>query len=205
MSDQPSEVATVTTWEQPMPYDPNNPLTASWDALSEGADVIEGYSLLSTEACRRLIGVPMMLVRASYRDGIGEYTEGVRNDYVSLEAVVAPMDVITKLARFGRINAAEMSVEPGEAVVFNDGSTGIYRQITAYLNAVGAITVNPKAGTLTMTGKGGDSAYDQPRSVWASGAEEATTGISIRLQAKRGLRFSQYSNEFGDAETFYLA
>jgi hypothetical protein len=189
-------------YEAPLPYDPNS---QSWEQLNEDADVIEGYSLLNNEACRKLMGVPMMLIRASYRDGIGEFSTGVRNDYVSVEAVVAPQDVIDKLAGNGRVNTALMSVEPGESVVFNDGSTGIYRQITAYLHAVGAIAVSPRHGALSTVGKGGTSAFDQPRSVWLAGAEQATEGIDIRLLAKRGLRFSDYSNEFGDAETFYLA
>ena len=124
---------------------------------------------------------------------------------MSVEAVVAPQAVIDKLAGNGRVNTALMSVEPGESVVFNDGSTGIYRQVTAYLHAVGAIAVSPDHGFLNTVGKGGTSAFDQPRSVWASGADQATDGIDIRLLAKRGLRFSDYSNEFGDAETFYLA
>ena len=58
-------------YEAPLPYDPNS---QSWEQLNENADVIEGYSLLNNEACRKLMGVPMMLIRATYRDGIGEFS-----------------------------------------------------------------------------------------------------------------------------------
>lgn len=186
------------------PFPAYNPNTDDWDTLQDGALVVEGYSLLTTETCKRLIGVPMMVIRATYRDGLGMWDakKEIRNDYVSLEAVVAPERILKEMARKGRINLDEIGVDPGENVVFNDGSTGIYRQTTATLHAMGAIQVtgqNPK-----LEGRSGESAFDQPRAAWVRGAEEATTGINMRLSLPRGLRWSEYENEYGEAETFYF-
>lgn len=182
--------------------EPYNPAVDTWDALIQSADETIGYELISGEAADKLIGVPHLITRVIFREGILRKGETYKDDYVSCEAVVAPEEVIKQRHVRGRLNVSEISVDPGEHIVYNDGSTGIYRQIVKYLAAKGLIELpeGPDAG-----GKG-ESRYDLPRSQWIEGEEAATEGINIRLYCPRGLRYSEYSNEYTeDGKTRYIA
>lgn len=180
-----------------------NPLTDDWAALTASADQVVGSELITDEALDKLMKVPFVIVNVTYRDGIKRQGSDYRDDYVSCEAVVAPEAELTKKVRMGRLNLADISVEPGEHIVFNDGSTGIYRQITQYLHLKGFITL-PEP--VTDKGGKGESSYDLPRSQWVSGAEAAGDGLSIRLYCPRGLRFSEYENDYAPdgAKTRYI-
>jgi hypothetical protein len=102
------------------------------------------------------------------------------------------------MPQFG-LNPAALSVFPNQAVVYNDGGTGIRRQLTALFEQAGIIET------------GGDA--DRPMSQWKSGADYAAAGIQVlptgekfRYVALNGLRVSRYDNEYGtDLETWYLA
>jgi hypothetical protein len=103
-------------------------------------------------------------------------------------------------------------VGPNEFVVVNDSSTGIKRQITAYLSHKGMIQPS-LAGTVELPAiddlKGGlgENVFDQNRDEWASGSQWATDGINVTLMCRQGLRVSAYENDLsaeGNA-TFYLA
>jgi hypothetical protein len=186
----------------------------AWWATDD-ADEVEGHDLLRDEALYDVVGVPFMALKAIFRDGIQRKGSEWRDDYVSLELRVAPVQTI--LANLTRIQArrrsfgvAELTADqvaslPGEQLVINDGSTGLYRQVVEYLSAKGLIFLPEGA----EQGEKGETIFDLPRSKWVNGMEDATAGIDIRLRCSRGLRFSDYSNEFtGDSEkarTWYIA
>jgi len=180
-----------------------------WDAPE--ADEVEGYDLLKEEALLQVVGVPFMGTRVIFRDGIQRKGVKWRDDFVSLEIRVAPASVLKNAAVriLSRRSSAGVSLDsitasPDEQLVLNDGSTGLYRQVVQYLAAKGLITL-PEG---EEKGEKGESIYDLPRSEWVTGAEEATEGIEITLRCSRGLRFSDYSNDYtGDekARTWYIA
>jgi hypothetical protein len=179
------------------------------------ADEVEGHDLLRDDALYDVVGVPFMGMKVIFREGVQRKGAKWRDDYVSLELRVAPAQTI--LAGLSRIQARrrsfdvpELSAEqlaslPGEQLVINDGSTGLYRQIVEYLAAKELIEL-PQGDE---QGEKGETIFDMPRSQWIKGADEATSGIEIRLRCSRGLRYSDYSNEFtGDnekARTWYIA
>lgn len=179
--------------------------SAALDWWSEPTDEIEGHDLVKDEALFALVGVPLMLTRATYHDGVQRKGSNYRDDFVSIELRVAPAEWIAQRVTAGRLTAeAASKIQAGEMLVINDGSTGIYRQMTQYLAAKGLIELpdGPKEG------EKGETVWDLPRSQWKSGAEEATKGLDISLRCARGLRYSEYSNTYtGDdkARTWYLA
>jgi hypothetical protein len=182
------------------PYIPGE---ESWESLVASADEVLGHELLSGEAADKLIGVPFIITRVVFRDGILRAGSQYRDDYVSCEAVVAPKEVLAERARKGRLDLDSISVDPGEHIVFNDGSTGIYRQIVQYLESKGLIKLpaGPEAGAK------GESRFDLPRSQWYEGDDKATEGIHVRLLCPRGLRYSEYVNDYSPdgAKTRYIA
>lgn len=107
----------------------------------------------------------------------------------------------------------EILTRDGNRYVFNDGSTGVYRQIVAFLASVGYIELpegprgNAKAGTSVLDTtpeewadiRQGDVTYDKDGFTCYSS--------NIRLYCARGLRVSRYPNPNGgkDSETWYFA
>lgn len=186
-----------------------NPALHSWDDLASDADTVLGADLVSTDDALfdALVGVPFLITRVFYRPS--EYGTASEGNYVSVEAVIAPEHIL----RRRRVNIETMPFEPESQVVFNDGSTGIARQITAYLHATGRISlpepVHPE-------GKRGESSYDLPVSKWTdihagdmrfTPTGEAVYVCDIRLSCPRGIRISDgYEFDGGkDGKTRYLA
>ena len=174
------------------------------------ADEVEGSDLLKDAALFELVGVPFRGTKVIFRDGIQRKGSPYRDDYASLELIVAPASVIARDAT--RIETRRKSAglalvgmaHSDEQLVINDGSTGIYRQIVQYLAAKGHIVL-PDGNE---EGEKGETIYDLPRSQWFAGAQAATDGIEIKLNCSRGLRFSVYSNEYtgeDTARTWYIA
>jgi hypothetical protein len=142
--------------------------------LLENVDVVEGRPLTDKAS---LIGTPHVITSVSFRKGAKD-KDGLQHDYVSCEytTVTAP---------------------PIEGV-YNDGSTGIRRQIVAYLADKGIIHEDYKT--------------DPDVSIWVlpdPGSEgEKDPEFGIKFLAPRGLRVSEYDSEFapdGKASTYYLA
>ena len=82
-------------------------------------------------------------------------------------------------------------------IVFNDGSTGIRRQVVQYLMVKGAIPRRdgPLAGGM------GESVLDTPIVTTA----DEVQSYDMRLTCPRGLRESEYSNEYTqEGCTYYL-
>lgn len=137
--------------------------------LLENVDVVEGRPLVDKAT---LIGVPHVITSVSFRKG-AKSPDGVQRDFVSCEITT-------------------ITSTPIEAV-YNDGSTGVRRQIVAYLASKAIL---PKAYVTDP---------DTPVWVTPSDPSEKDPEFGIRFLAPRGLRVSEYVGEFGEAKTFYLA
>lgn len=178
---------------------------------SAEADSVEGFDLVKGDAKGTLIGVPFIIVGATYRPGI---SQGQRKaNYVSLELITADAKTLSDRMRAGRILNArgevvtELLVNPEETLVINDGSTGIARQVTEYLHLKGLINVGAiPAGTPTG-GEMGTSPYDRYFEEWPMGGDAAAKGLEFILKCPRGLRVSEYLNPAGGkdmSQTYYL-
>lgn len=186
--------------EEPMPLSQVD----TWESMSETADEILGNDLAKDDILDALVGVPIMVTRVVFRPA----ETANRKSYVSCEAVIAPKHELERR----KVNLSALPFDPGDHVVFNDGSTGIYRQIVAYLHAKGFIAL-PQP--ITTGGSYGESSYDLSPQEWedvnAGDMRFTESGDSIyvanvRLLAKRGIRISDYENEWTkDGKTRYLA
>lgn len=181
---------------------PVNSQPSLFAALVANADTVDGHTLEKNKA--NLVGVPLVITAAVFRDGVPRPDKSKTN-YVSCEAVVADGPTLSKLITMGRLDASVLSrILPDEQIVINDGSSGICRQVVAYAHARGYIEVpaGPEAG--------GDreSRYDTYRGEWIRGQAEDGGDVRIEfpggLYCPRGLRASEYTNDFGDATTYYL-
>ena len=138
----------------------------------------------------RLVGVPHAITRVTYRPGV-KTKEGLR-DYVSIEAVVADDETLYREIVRGRVPNVDtveaLTVKPNEKVIYNDGSTGVRRQLTAMFHNLGIITV-PNVTTdmaafdtpyfeweaFTQTGEmNGDKETDARSGHWRGGGAEGS-------------------------------
>lgn len=185
-------------------YDRNS---MSYEELQSSGFTIEmaGSDLLSSEngLIATLIGVPHIITGAYYREGI----EG--GDFVSLEAIIGTEKELTRR----RIDLDSLPFEPLDHVVYNDGSTGIYRQITECLYTRGIIAL-PQP--IVPNGKRGECSWDAPTGQWLgvnSGNVIVTLGesghtdvfVPIQIKCPRGLRASEYDWEKKRVTTYYIA
>lgn len=157
-----------------------------WSAAVEAADEVIGHSLIggreNEETLDNLIGIPFVIEAVTYRTGdITPPGKKAPRNYVSVECLIHPLSQ----AKFHR-----------PRIVFNDGSTGIYRQLTKYLAAKGHIAVDEN---LPEEGEANATRYD----VSYSTGDPLT--FEIRLYCPEGLRKSEYTGPAGDATTWYLA
>lgn len=170
---------------------------AEWNAAAEGADKVIGHSLIggkeNEQTLDLLVGVPFVIEGVTFRRGdvniMGKGETPFYRDYVSVEALIHPLHQ----SKFKR-----------ERVVFNDGSTGIYRQLVQYLAAKGIVQV---AESLPETGEANGTRYDVSFS-WADEHDGSVTHSRVfrtRLVCPEGLRKSDYRNAYGEAQTWYLA
>ncbi len=155
-------------------------------ALLENADVVAGADLLKDDEKLQLERVPFVITKVVFRDG-GRVDKETKKplDYVSVEATTGG----------------------GRDVVFNDGSTGIRRQIVNYLLAKDAKLVRV-SDTISDVVNASDifDATDPDVPIKGIDKDNVSYSADIVLVAKRGFRVSTYSNEYAtDARTFYLA
>lgn len=199
-----SEVVITGSVQEVAPY---NPGMDTWGDLTGGADQVLGHDLAKDDLLDALENVPFVITRVVFRKGVVK--NGEQAAYASCEIVVAPEEVLKKR----RVNLDNLPFEPGSQVIFNDGSTGIYRQIVAYLAATGRISI---PGTLPEQGAYGESRYDVPPTEWEHFHAGTVTfdgdgfpcyTIDVRLSCPRGLRLSEYTNDYNPSgsKTRYLA
>lgn len=185
-------------------FEPLN-ANASWEEATYGADEILGHDLAKDELLDALEGVPFLIHRVYFRPS----EVSGRKNYVTCEAKIADRTLLER--RHVRVDS--LPFDPGDLVVFNDGSTGIYRQVVAYLHGKGFIAL---PDPVVVRGKYGECSYDLPPDEWANifagdlrftPLGEAVYTANIRLFAKRGIRISDgYENEWTkDGKTRYLA
>lgn len=192
-----TEVSRETVTVQPaaavMPY-----RGESYEQMQETADIHYGVEL---EEGNRLIGVPFMALRLTFRPG--GYISPVTNEaghYVSIDLMVGSEREIAKGIRRKRITEP-CDVEPGELLVINEGGTGVYRQAVEYLEAKGWIILpdGPRNGAYS------ESRFDTPLDKWrypdTTPVEVRFTPdgdivaiVDVRLECPRGLRASEYDN-----------
>lgn len=176
----------------------------SYAELADAADTMEGHTLEKDKS--NLVGVPLVITSFTFRDGV------LRNkkpsNYVSAECVIADRATIGRLVKLNRLSVtqAELLI-PEEALVLNDGSTGICRQAVAYLVSKGLIGVPTH---LPEGGEAGESRYDAYRAEWRKPdgtlfEKDDPFRFDVLLRCDRGLRLSEYDNGAGDSTTFYLA
>jgi hypothetical protein len=187
-----------------------------WQTLIDQSDEILGYDLARDETADDLIGVPFAITRVRFHPGI--IRNKVQAAFVSCETRIAPtLDlrlinprrVSSGLSRLTTLD--DLAFGPDSHVLFNDGSTGVYRQIVKYLLMKEYIKLPLP---LIEGGPSGESSFDIPPSGWASideGEEipgDVFTGYvaDIRLYCPRGLRLSTYENESapGGSRTRYI-
>jgi hypothetical protein len=172
----------------------------TWETMVSQAVEVFGADLESGNA---VVGVPFMAVKATIRPG--EYMNAITKQthpYASLDIIIAPDAEIAKGLARGRITPP-LTVSAGEHLVINEAGTGAYRQVVQTLEALGMIGL-PEG---PETGAFGESRFDSLASAWtvvtgsvqpstAKDGGEPTLAFDIRLYCPRGLRVSEYENEY---------
>jgi hypothetical protein len=168
----------------------------------------------------RLRGVPFVITKVTYHSDFAKSERG----YVTVEGRIAPRERLEEEIHAGRIpdveSVSELLYKPGETIKFNDGSTGVRRQLTMVLHNLGIITV---AKDITKNDQF-DAGYPQ----WESFTEfeyengdknkktgevekipvpvatkNPRTGKPLLIVCEHGLRVSHL--EDWDTDVFYLA
>lgn len=179
------------------------------ELLSTGESyTIPGYTLIEDKL--ELLGVPHLITGVTYQKPKAD-----QRGFVSVQGVVADQDTLADAVQRGRI-PNKLTVHPGEYIVYNDGSTGIRRQLTMQFQMLGMLNVG-------LPDSDGDARFDIPWTEWADFSQSIKQGDAVDapvvpcftknhvgrqlvIQAMRGLRASEYSNQYADdAVTFYLS
>lgn len=183
----------------------------SYAELAATAAVVPGGDLIAGDL---LVGVPFVITAMTFRTGdyLNAATQ-VNGAYVTCEILTGDDAAFAKAAKRGRIGG-DCPVDPGEELVFNEGGTGAYRQAVRTWEGLGWIVLpeGPEGGTA------GASRLDTPLSQWT--VSESVSGLDIRfdlagnpvlsapvrLLCPRGLRVSEYQNEYTkEGRTRYFA
>lgn len=163
-----------------------------------------------------LVGVPFIITEVAFR-----YTELpdpanpkliVSKDYVSVTGRVASQAWLDKArARVTKLGFAFPDIDPEVLVVFNDGSTGVRRQLVAILNQAKLIDIGEGDAAK------GNAVFDRPFFDWKDAvttedgemvAPNITTdhqGRPLIIKVLKGLRISEYAYGTQTAVTYYLS
>lgn len=202
----------------------------SFDDLADEAVTLPGHDLVKDDELDALVGVDFIVTRVNFREGLArrdgnmwmkQFPEHRTNAYVSVELSTNPHLVITNINRarvaskLAPVNSLDhLGFDPGEHFVINDGSTGIYRQVVAFLAMTRYIEL-PGGENPVLEGPSGHTALDTIPEEWTevhagdvkfdpSGFQ--TYAANVRIRCRRGLRISEYESEFNpDSKTRYLA
>lgn len=178
-----------------------------WEALAQEADDVLGYDQAKDELFDALEGVPFIITRLTFRPGIVR-PDGSQGYFAWAETVIAPKNVLERR----RVDLSRLPFEPLDHVGWVDGSTGIYRQLVSYLEAKKFIVL-PEG---PADGKMGESRFDVPITEWTdirsgdlrfTATGDAIYIVDIRLNCKRGIRRSEYQNDYTEtgSVTRYIA
>lgn len=176
------------------------------DEWTAGADVKYARRLVKDK--NELLGVPLKITGVAFRDGIVKNEGGKQRiyNYVSIEAEIGPAVVLAEAARRG---ANPTPFRAGELVVFNDGSTGLCRELVSYLHAKGYIIVPEGA----ENGGAGESRYDAYRADWTIDGAPTAPGEDVAIEIPKGLvlmgglRVSTYKVDGinNESATYYIS
>lgn len=147
-----------------------------------------------------LLGIPFIILSAHFQTP----TELRPRGYVTLEAVVAPKDVIEQQVKYGRVAmglAADAfgsfdawhdayGIEPGSMILINDGSTGIRREIVEMLHISGKISVGHSPQERKDEGR---FVFDRPWTEWAE------SGTLVQVGSGEGARMEPHFDNNGKA------
>jgi hypothetical protein len=193
------------------PLPPDVDLTRiSYEELASNPEMfsVPGFGLVDDKA--QLLGVPHIVVGVTFQIPLKDATSKFgERDYVTLRAVVADERTLAYAASRGWIPGKVVPFRPNELICYNDGSTGVRRDIVKILDAAGLIEVGHHDEK---------DRYDMPWSMWDSFSQSAEQGDNIvpefvhnpngnlfTLRVDRGLRVSTYQNEYTkEGMTYYL-
>lgn len=185
------------------------------DAMAESDVIVSDGDHWKDEQLELLVGVPFAVVGVTFRNEMTRPFKGVtmRGDYCTVRIVLGDEDSFRK----AKVEITD-DVYPLRQLLFNDGSTGVRRQLVNYLTTKGIITLSDATGDEIVTsGPMGDCDYDLPVHMWKDMAAGEVTfdggdttvwkyDFPRLLIAKRGLRVSEYENQFTkEGVTRYLA
>lgn len=195
-----------------------------FDRLASAPGVITttGHDLVKGPDFDDLTGVDLIITRITIRKGAarpqGSPWTSLDGGYLSAELTTNPVQRIKVVNRCRAAagmevidDLGELSFDPGDSLVFNDGGTGIYRDIVAILHEEGYIAVPSGKANAPK----GFSRFDTVPEEWEilkgdaiEKDDEPFLGYTtpILLHAVRGIRRSKpYRGDFpGEAVTRYL-
>lgn len=169
---------------------------------------IPGFGLVSDKD--QLIGVPHAIIGVTFQMPVKDKAAPAgERDYVTLRAIVADQAHLDEAVERRWIPAGKPPFKPGELICYNDGSTGIRRDVVKILQNFGLIEVGHEDEP---------NRFDLPWTMWNSFSQFAEQGENtvpefstnhqgnlFVLKVGRGLRKSEYSNDYAEnAVTYYL-
>jgi hypothetical protein len=187
-------------------------MSIGYDQLIDSGEfyAVPGFGLVDDKMM--LCGVPHVIIGVTFQIPTPARPRG----YVSLRGIIGTAAKLAEAkSRKWIPNGADCAFNPEERIIYNDGSTGIRRQVVELLDRWGLIEVG------NHDFKANDNfpnRFDLPWTEWVSFSQDAVQGENIvpefstnhngnlfALQVTRGLRVSEYSNDKADdARTFYL-
>lgn len=195
----------------------------SFDQLMGDAPVLHTFDSEDLIDKSHLLGIPFAITEVSFRPTeVPDPTnpkKSIKSDYVSVVGRTGSEAWLDKAAAAGRIpnytDWREIGViEPNQRIVFNDGSTGVRRQLVKILHENGLINVGGDVDAK------GNRDYDRRIHEWddAEFDEDGTadtvtinkvygamTSGPLVIRVFKGLRVSRYAFGAGEAETYYLS
>lgn len=180
-----------------------------------------------------LQGVPHIITKLTWQSVRIDSDSDAQRGFVSVEATVGDEDALGKAIKRLRVVSGteakrdgdkirtldEFALDANERIVYNDGSTGIRRQLVEWLNVNGIISIGDvHANDIESFGK---TAADVPWSYWAmtppttllsedDGAlpvlviDRFANGEPLLIEIRKGLHPSRYDGPKGPALTWYF-
>lgn len=173
-----------------------------------------------------LLGVPFTVTAVTFWTPAADKSpSGYRMGYVSCEATIGDLNTLERQIARGRVlerndnetrvikDIDELAFYPGERIVFNDESTGIRRTIVNWLVQYNMAQIPDSHPQYE------GNRLDMPWPLWDSFIESTSQGEGVQvphftklpngnpflIRASRGLRVSEYSNDYtADGVTYYF-